>query len=181
MSWQNKPETIFFDQIKKGLVQKSGNPLKMALTDLGFRLAAKLADERETAAVIHNSQTGADISSQKSFSATTNSSKNSCTVANVGTNSAVFSEASWMKDVSLGSQRQESPSTADDDAADRPFAYCYVTDSGKESSDQNHAVIGFNENITYLIKCRKKGNLKKSKCMEEHLKILFPCILLLTR
>jgi len=91
---------------------------------------------------------------------------------------AVFSDASWLKDVSLGSQppeqeqsrkktakpRQKSPApqrslqVQEDESADRPFVYCYVNGMGQESGDQNDADIGFDDTVTYLVKCRKKGS-----------------------
>lgn len=100
---------------------------------------------------INSSQTGAN-------SQPGNNSRS----ATASSGSAVFADASWLKDVSLGAQPQprEKPKQLDPDTnvPKGQFLYCYVTDSGKESGDQEDAEIGYEDSVAYLIKCRKTGN-----------------------
>ena len=92
--------------------------------------------------------------------------------ATTSATSAAFSSASWLDDLSMGSQnwpQEDHPVAADvgnddlgDCEGDRPLAYCYITDTGQESGSQNDAENGFDDDdeVAYLVKCRKKGNLQ---------------------
>ena len=117
------------------------------------------------------SYTGAAYSSQISQSGAERFQK-SRSSNGPATTSAAFSSASWLDDLSMGSQnwpQEDHPVAADvgnddlgDCEGDRPLAYCYISDTGQESGSQNDAKIGFDDDdkVTYLVKCRKKGNLQ---------------------
>ena len=120
------------------------------------------------------SYTGAAYSSQISQSGAERfqKSRSSNGPATTSATSAAFSSASWLDDLSMGSQnwpQEDHPVAADvgnddlgDCEGDRPLAYCYITDTGQESGSQNDAEIGFDDDdeVAYLVKCRKKGNLQ---------------------
>jgi len=141
-------------KIRKGLLQAWSNPKKFKLTDSGLALAEKLLGIHAEALSIHTSQTADNSQTTKSSMAATASSA-----------SDVFSDASWLKDVSLGVQHQEQQQAEpnklnpDTNTRIRTFLYCYVSGSGQESGDQAEADIGFEDSVAYLIKCRKTGKI----------------------
>jgi hypothetical protein len=162
-------------------------------------VAQTLIDYRQTAAALHNSQMDSCSTVNNSQSSTSipevNNSQSNSVVSTVKTSqrsslsaaiarrdslrnhsSAAFSDASWLQDVSLGTQdyqlpqqqqpellqqqmpQQQQPELLQQSPTDRPFVYCYVDGSGQETGDQMEADIGFDVGVTHLIKCRKIGN-----------------------
>ena len=172
-------------QVKKELVVAWSNPKKLKLSDSGMELAQKLANARATADSIdsvNDSVNGSLSSSQADSSSkprdpikTKNNSNPRGKMKRVdnnntkprGSSAADFSDASWLEDVSLGTQSKQKPvSTATKPVNANPpglFVYCYYTSSGPsghESGDQNDAEVGFEDSVAYLIKCRKTGDFR---------------------
>ncbi len=149
-------------------------------------MAQTLIDYRQTAAAMHNSQMDSCSTANNSQSSTSipevNNSQSNSVMSTVKTSqrsslsaaiarrdsltnhsSAAFSDASWLQDVSLGTQdyqlpqQQQQPELLQQSLTDRPFVYCYVDGSGQETGDQMKADIGFDDGVTHLVKCRKIG------------------------
>ena len=184
-------------QVKKELVVAWSNPKKLKLSDSGMELAQKLANARATADSIDSvndsvndslSSSQADTSSKPRDPIKTNNNsdprgtiktKNNSnprgkmkrvdnnTTKPRGSSAADFSDASWLEDVSLGTQSKQKPvNTVTKPVNANPpgrFVYCYYTSSGPsghESGDQNDAEVGFEDSVAYLIKCRKTGDFR---------------------
>ena len=74
-----------------------------------------------------------------------------------------FDDPSWLegllqgdmeKNISIENQQNKSI-IASGSSSSRKFLYCYITDRGKESNDQNEAEVDIEESVSYLVACLK--------------------------
>ncbi len=138
--------------IKKKLVESWSNPKKFRLTDSGRALAHKLLEKKAEARNILLSSSAAS------------------TLPNIDgenenpSSTSGFDSASWLKDVS--DVNDGAPGDADQE--DGLLRYCYVTDSGEDTDNQNRAEVDILDTVYYLVKCEKKLLEKSGKDFRVH-------------
>ena len=103
-----------------------------------------------------------DSMESKSCNSRTRLSKNASTQSKLSTtqdNITSFDDPSWLEGL-LNDEIEISSSTSKHPAAktslytrNKEFRYCYITDKGHESNDQNDAEVDIDNGVSYLVGC----------------------------